>query len=170
MCDIRPSPNNLARHIKTCSLKWKKYGNNQQEIYHGGEEYKPPLDIFEEIENVCNVDLPKKLREIHFLATFDSETYFEMYPQPVLRGEKMETLSRMYPFVIGVCSNVPGYENAKLFWLSDSDESFVETFIEYLISISKKQQDLLDDLLEPVFDLLHEKMESSEKNNNVYGQ
>jgi hypothetical protein len=170
MCDRRPSPDHFARHIKSCTIRWKKYGTGQAEVYHSAERYKPPLDVFEEIEMQANHCFPSHLKDIHYMATFDSETYFDMCPEPELRGKKTQTLSRMYPFVIGACSNVPGFTAPKLFWLQeDGGGKFVEDFVDYLVEISRKQAELLKEQLQDVYGVLRKKMGESQMMGNNYG-
>ncbi len=170
ICEKKQSHSNYSKHFKFCSNKFKQRGENGQvNKYHDAEQYKIPLEILEEIEQECNTSFPFYVKQIDYLAVFDSEVWFDTFSEPKKRGKSTLGFSELKPFVIGVCSNVPGFEKSKLFWITEHGELFIENMVNYFIQISAKQKQLLQEQLSTVFDALEYRLERALENENKYG-
>lgn len=171
MCNLKLTKNNFAKHVKLCANKIKIGQSNflQNEIYHSAQKYNPKMEIFEKIEKEFGEKINTTLKNIHFLAVWDCECFFENFERFEHRGQATFGKSELKTYLIGVCSNVPNFTQCKLFWLPELGKNFVSYFVEYVISISKKQYLILKKQLKPVFKKLKSKLNQAKKNNNSYG-
>ena len=158
------------RHVKVCAQRNKNNETKQNKIYHSAELYKPYPTIFQQIREE-GIDVPVEIESTHhYLATFDIETYFEKFEEVKKRGKSTEGMAKLIPFVIGTASNVPGFENAEFFWSDTSTEGFCLDFVNYLIRVSERQNEILEELFEDVYEQLEMKKITAEENENDYGK
>ena len=76
--------------------------------------------------------------------TFDFECYFDKENANQKKNtEKLTWQSSHVPLSVSVCSNVPGYDEAKCFVSNGNPNEFITEFVQYLVSISTKSSFLL---------------------------
>ena len=68
--------------------------------------------------------------------------------------DKLHWQSSHVPLSVSVCSNVPGYDEAKCFVSNGNPTEFITAFVQYLVSISTKSSFLLRQQYAPVFEAL----------------
>ena len=149
--------NNFRRHVKLCAKRAQTGLMGQPtKVYHSAQQFLPKMNLFEQILYFCGRENFPDLSifEMHYLCTWDCETIYEVLNPAPSRGKGTVTVAKLKLLVAGVCSNIPGFQEPKLFWYS---ETFGDDFIDYLIQMSEKQVELLEEQLADVFDLLEQK-------------
>ena len=121
--------------------------------YPGGA-YHVPKTIFEKLEEE-GIIVPEEARYFPYRATFDFECYFDkVNANQEKNTEKLTWQSSHVPLSVSVCSNVPGYDEAKCFVFNGDPNEFITEFVQYLVSISTKSSFLLRQKYAPVFEAL----------------
>lgn len=106
--------NKLRRHEQTCDGK--------VHLKYPGGAYHVPKTIFEELEDE-GIIVSEEGRYFPYRATFDFECYFDKENANQEKNtEKLTWQSAHVPLSVSVCSNVPGYQEAKCF-VSDGDSN-----------------------------------------------
>ncbi|MCP4393484.1 MAG: hypothetical protein GY804_04350 [Alphaproteobacteria bacterium] len=71
ICERKQTDQNYGRHFKACSRGFKNNGRSSIEQihkYHDAELFKVKLDIFEEIQQHCNIRFPQKMKNVNYLT------------------------------------------------------------------------------------------------------
>ena len=158
----------LARYSKSfccprCGKYWKRAHNLRQlqktcdgkvHLKYPGGAYHAPKTIFEELEEE-GIIVPEEARYFPYRATFDFECYFDKENANQEKNtEKLTWQSSHVPLSVSVCSNVPGYDEAKCFVSNGNPNEFITEFVQYLVSISTKSSFLLRQQYAEVFEAL----------------
>ena len=169
LCQMRVgSRQNFRKHLQACT-KTSKLPGGVKEVYHSGELYSPGQGIFDELEEKLNFKFENETKRIGYLITFDCETNFNDLKEPERRGNCTETVSLLECFLIGCCSNIPGFLESKLFWLDQDPIIMMQDFVNHLEMMSIKQAELLRQQLQPVYRRLDVCYAMAEHNGNEYG-
>jgi hypothetical protein len=129
----------LNRHKRTCS-------QNQSKFRFSGDYFHPSMSIFDEIKQKTGINVPIRERFYPYRATFDIECYLQSPTGKNLSApstSKLSIQSEHELMSIAVCSNIPGFEQAKCIISNGSSDEVVEEFVLYLHSMSDKAQCLL---------------------------
>ena len=135
-----------------CQQHERRCSGTTKHVFHGGV-FKPPMSIFEKLEN-HGITIPKHINRIYpYRATYDIECY--MKPATSLKNtEKLEWVSEHEVASISVCSNVPDYTEVKCFVSEGDPQHLVQQFVDYLDTIAKQATRLIYETYQPVTDAI----------------
>ena len=132
VCDvcqqILPLLSKLKQHKKTCE--------NAVKYRYGSGVYKPNLSIFEKLEQE-GLDITEIPRFFEYRATFDLESFFNKNNLPPC-SEFTEWTAQHIPMSVGVCSNVPGYQDGRCIISTGNSKQMVSEMLTYLNDISNE--------------------------------
>ena len=147
----------LHRHELTCEAKTRRH--------FPGNAYNVPPTVFEELDDE-GIHVAKDLRFFKYFATFDFESMFSKTDLPE-NTAKLEWENKHVPLSVSVCSNVPGYQDAKCFITNGNSHDLIKEFVDYLVNISQESYRLLLNDFEAVFAAIDLKIDEVSGDDNV---
>ena len=142
---------NIRKHEKTCESATNL-------IYPGGF-LKQKRNVFEELEGL-GFHFEDKAKFFPYFAVYDFEVYFNWRIQP--STSNTQWIAEHVPISVGLCSNVPGFENPKCFISRDSEE-LVKEMIDYLTEIRSCASKTVTARFSDVFQFLKSRVEELEQ-------
>lgn len=125
----------LSKHVKTCA-------KNQSRLIYKGDNFFPPSNIFEDIENETGISVPITNRYFPYRATYDIECCLP--PLSDHDSSKIKFTSEHTLMSISVCSNIPGHTQPICMVSDGNTDSLVEKFVLYLEYLSSVAKDLCE--------------------------
>ena len=133
----------LTKHMTGCLKKKSK-------LIYKRDNFHPPLNIFEKIENETNIHVPIIDRHYPYFATFDIECFLP--PSTVTDTSKIQFTNEHTLMSISICSNIPGYKKPLCIVSDGCVETVVENFVLYLEHLSFVAKKLCIDKFHDVFE------------------
>ena len=140
----------LHRHELTCEAKTR--------LNFPGNAYVVPPTIVEQLSDEGIQMVPDHLRFFQHFATFEFESMFSKNNLPE-NTAKLEWENIHVPLSVSVCSNVPGFKDAKCFITNGNAHDFIKEYISYLVEISQENYRLLLGNFEDIFAEIDQKIE-----------
>ena len=128
------------------------------EFNYTGGVFQPPLNVFERLEDY-GIELPPNLNRFYpFCATYDIECLMK---NDVARADsdKQRWVAEHELMSVSVCSNVPDHEEPQCFISNGDPAKLTDTLLEYLLKISTKAFECLQQMYQPIVHILEEKIE-----------
>ena len=132
----------LCKHMKGCSKR-------QSKLIYKGDNFFPPLNVFEQIEKETGISIPLEERFYPYFATYDIESF--LAPTNHSNTFKLSFISEHTLMSISVCSNIPNYTEPVCMVSTGCVESLVEEFVLYLEHLSDVSKQLCCKKFEEIF-------------------
>ena len=137
--------NDWKRHVKICKSKTKS-------VFPGGF-FESKITVFDELEQQCDIKIDRPEAFYPYFTVFDFESVLEEENIQVSENQKITHKHR--PVCVSICSNVPGFTNAKC--LIDADlDSLLTSMLKYMSEIAQKAETLIRQKWSGVLDDLKE--------------
>lgn len=137
----------LLRHRSGCARK-------KSRLVYGKDNFHPPSNIFEQIEDSTNLVVSEKIKFYPFRATFDIECYL---PKSVDKNTPKLTFTNDHHLMsISICSNIPGFDTPICLVSNGDSDLLVEKFVMYLEHLSDVASSLCQDKIQPLIDQLEQ--------------
>ncbi len=118
--------------------------------------YVSPPSVIDQIREE-GIDIPADLNYFPYFATFDFESYM-VKTSAESGGEKLTWICDHIPLSVSVCSNVPGYTEPTCFVSQGDPNEIVQAMVKYLVEISLRSYQLLQDTFGGIFIQLDEQI------------
>ena len=138
--------------------------NGQRESYPGGV-FQPTLSTLSTLRR-NGLPIPENFMFPHRI-TFDFESYFKKSDK-VHQGKQTQIINTHVPLSFSIVSNVPGHTEAKCIISKGNEQELIDSFISEIETISKSSYEILKKQFEHIFDILEERINSTEHSGPHY--
>ena len=190
ICDKRLLGHHFARHVRSCAKSVGVSGKiTPQIIYPECQQYRPPRGVLDELQERYNVPISKSqgyiVSVVNFLfylriyglifllqpwlATYDSETMTK--PLPGIQGNGTKVVGEIFPFILGICSNLPNEDPPYRFFMASEvdDYRYIARFVSYLVHLGQKAAKLCEERVLPLKQAIQHQLQKAKIAHNKYG-
>lgn len=166
----------LWKHEKKCLdyAYFEEYGSRppkhvRKEHVLKGRWNNRFLNLFDEIKRLTGFSITPEDIQNKYMAVFDTETVlFRKHEEMPSDTDSVRFLQVHRLFMIGVCSNVPGYSEIKLFIKeNEEDRDHIQQFLKYLLEMADAAYEHSRWLLKPIYKRLDYLKKAHQKEGNT---